>query len=493
MNKDKVKANLHWILKRLVVFVFVGLSLKGNAQDGSKTIKSSEDLNIVLIHVDDLGWTDLGVFGSDFYETPYIDKLAEQGLRFTNSYAAAAICSPTRAALLTGKYPARTGITDWIRARFQGGIIPEDGQNPSGYDENEDKPLRTPQNYLYMPLEEVTIAELLKERGYKTAHIGKWHLGPDDYFPEHQGFDINIGGCDLGQPPSYFDPYLPFNGNPEYVMPNLEPRKEGEYLTDREGDEAVEFIRKHQKEPFFIHWATYTVHTPLMGKEVLVEKYKNKTPGNQTNPTYGAMVESLDDNIGKLIEALDELGIADKTLVIFTSDNGGLINNPENPVTNNTPLRSQKGYPYEGGIRVPTIMRWPGKIPAGVVTESPLITMDMLPTILSLVDGSVDESKWDGMDYSTFIQKPTVPMERDLYWYFPHYRGEDVVPYAIIRSGDFKYIRYFDERNGELYNLKEDLGETINLYLQNSSLVKELDQKLDNWLEETKARLPQRK
>jgi arylsulfatase A-like enzyme len=475
-------------MKRLYLISFLHFSFFG-----CQFANEKDELNIILIHVDDLGWSDIGVFGSDFYETPNIDRLAQQGLRFTNSYAAAAICSPTRAAMLTGKYPARIGITDWIRARFQGGIIPEDGSNPSGYDDNGDKPLKTPQNYLYMPLKEVTMAELLKERGYQTAHIGKWHLGPDEYFPEYQGFDLNIGGCDLGQPPSYFDPYLPFNGNEEYVIPNLIPRKEGEYLTDREGDEAVKFIVDHKDQIFFLHWATYTVHTPLMGKNELVEKYQEKISGKQSNSVYGAMVESLDDNVGKLMNTLDSLGLSENTLVIFTSDNGGLINNPEKRVTNNAPLRSEKGYPYEGGIRVPTIMRWPGKIPAGKVTDSPLITMDILPTVISLVDGGLKEKNWDGIDYSSFIQNSGAPIERDLFWHFPHYRGADVVPYSIIRSGNFKYIRYYDRSHGELYDLKNDLQETINLFTAKPDLIKSMGAKLDKWLNETGAKMPVKK
>jgi len=479
-------------MKRTFLILIASLFYMGCSSNGSQKMNTDpeeNELNIVLIHVDDLGWADIGVFGSDFYETPNIDRLAAQGLRFTNSYASAAICSPTRVAMLTGKYPGRTGITDWIRARFQGEVI----RNPSGFDENGDKPLRTPQNNMYLPLEEVTIAEHLKERGYQTAHIGKWHLGTEDYFPEHQGFDVNIGGCDLGQPPSYFDPYLSGNGNADYVILNLTPRKEGEYLTDREGDEAVKFIADHHDKKFFLHWAPYTVHTPLMGKEELVEKYKKKQPGKQSNPVYAAMVESLDDNVGKLMKALDSLGLSENTLVIFTSDNGGLEGNPENQITNNDPLRSQKGYPYEGGIRVPTIMRWTGQIPAGKVTDSPLMTIDILPTVLGAVDGRKDERNWDGIDYATFIQDPGEPIERDLFWHFPHYRLSDVIPYSIVRSGDFKYIRYYDGSEGELYNLKEDMQETTNLIKTSPEMIDSLDAKLDEWLIATNAKMPEEK
>ncbi|GGF40957.1 sulfatase [Echinicola rosea] len=477
----------------VIVLLMVGSSCSKQSATTEETGASDSLPNIVLIHVDDLGWTDVGAFGSDFYDTPHIDALAREGLRFTNSYAAAAICSPTRAAMMTGKYPSRTGITDWIRARFQGGIIPPNGQNPQGYDENGDKPLKTPKNYLYMPLSEVTVAELLKERGYRTAHIGKWHLGPDEYFPEHQGFDVNIGGCDLGQPPSYFDPYKPFNGNEEYNIPNLAPRKEGEYLTDREGDEVVGFIQENKDKPFFVQWASYTVHTPLMGKADLVSDYESKEPGDQQNPVYAAMVKSLDENVGKVVATLDSLGISGNTLVIFTSDNGGLMGNPSHLITNNTPLRSQKGYPYEGGIRVPTIMRWPGKIPQGKETASPMITMDIIPTILNYVDGEVAEDNWDGVNLVEMINNPEKTYSRDLYWHFPHYRGKDVVPYSIVRSGDFKLIHYYDGKSDELYNLSEDLSEKHNLIAQQKKRVEKMTNMLQNWLENTQAKMPVKK
>ena len=299
-------------------------------------------LNVVLIHVDDLGATDLGVFDSDFYDTPNLDKLASQGMRFTQSYSAAAICSPSRAALMTGKYPARTGITDWIRAKFQGG---SGLALPSDLEQLEGKPLKTPKNQGFLPLEEQTLAERLKVLGFSTMHVGKWHLGEEGNHPEDQGFDLNIGGNDLGQPPSYFDPYVAKNGAPTYVLKNVSPRKEGEFLTDREGDEILNFIQS-QTGQFFIHWAPYAVHTPIMGPEDLVEKYRGKAPGIQKNPTYAALIENLDQNVGKVMDELSRLGLRENTLFIFTSDNGGLIGNPKNPVTVNLGLRSFKGYPY---------------------------------------------------------------------------------------------------------------------------------------------------
>lgn len=447
--------------------------------------QEKEEFNIILIHVDDLGAADLGVFGSDYYETPNIDRLASEGLLFTQSYAAAAICSPSRAALLTGKYPASTGITDWIRAKFQGGsglALPND------FEENESQKLRTPKNQGYLPLEEVTIAERLKVFGYTNLHVGKWHLGEEGNHPEDQGFDVNIGGNDLGQPPSYFDPYLAKNGSKDYVLKNVPPRKDGEFLTDREGDEIVNFIQ-NQKGKFFIHWAPYAVHTPIMGPTDLVEKYKAKTPGIQKNPTYAALVENLDQNVGKVLKELDRLGMRENTLVIFTSDNGGLIGNADNPVTINLGLRSFKGYPYEGGIRVPTIVRWPFKVAAGQVSSTPIITMDWIPTILDYL-GQANLEGLDGQSLRAVFENPDDEIGRDLFWHFPHYRAPDVVPYSIVRSGDYKLIYYFDGSEAELYDLSNDPLEENNLVRQLPFIASQLKTKLENWWKETDARLP---
>lgn len=451
--------------------------------------KKTEDFNIILIHVDDLGWTDIGVTGSDFYETPNIDRLAAEGILFTNSYAAAAICSPTRAALLTGKYPARTGITDWIRAKFQGG---SGIALPTDYEENEGKEWKTPKNQGFLVHEEITLAERLLPYGYTNLHIGKWHLGEEGHYPEDQGFHYNIGGNDLGQPPSYFDPYLPEKPIQHYHLNNLPARKAGEFLMDREGDEVVAFIQKQGDKKFFIHWAPYAVHTPIMGKADLIEKYKKKQKGNQGNPVYAALVESLDQNIGKALEELERLGLTDKTMVIFTSDNGGLIGNPSEPITNNYPLRSQKGYPYEGGIRVPTIIRWPGKIASGQVSNTPIITMDWIPTILEYLGKKEEANELDGKSLVSVFQNPEHTIPRDLFWHFPHYRGSDVVPYAIVRSGDFKLIHYFDGSEAELFDLKNDPGESQNLINSDPKIADELLGKLDKWFADTNARLPVR-
>ncbi len=465
-------------MNRLILFVLILLSFPAFSQE-------KEEFNILLIHVDDLGATDLGVFGSDFYETPNIDRLAAEGMLFTQSYAAAAICSPSRAALMTGKYPARTGITDWIRAKFQGG---SGLALPTDFEETEGKPLKTPKNQGFLPLEEETLAEQLKKLGFATMHVGKWHLGEEGNYPEDQGFDINIGGNDLGQPPTYFDPYLPPNGNKDYVLKNVPPRKEGEFLTDREGDEIVSFLQ-NQKSKFFIHWAPYAVHTPIMGPTDLVEKYKNKTPGVQRNPTYAALVENLDQNVGKVLDELDRLGIRDNTLIIFTSDNGGLIGNPNNPVTVNLGLRSYKGYPYEGGIRVPTIVSWPMMVDPGSISMSPIITLDWMPTILDYL-GEDLPAGLDGQSLKPIFENSEEDFSRDLFWHFPHYRAPDVVPYSIVRSGDYKLIYYFDGSEAELYDLSNDPLEETNLVKQLPFIASQLKTKLENWWRETGARLP---
>lgn len=467
------------LVNKLILCTLIFLSFSAFSQE-------KEDFNILLIHVDDLGATDLGVFGSDFYDTPTIDRLASEGMLFTQSYAAAAICSPSRAAMMTGKYPARTGITDWIRAKFQGGsglALPED------FEENEGKALKTPKNQGYLPFEELTLAERLKVLGFSTMHVGKWHLGEEGNHPEDQGFDVNIGGNDLGQPPSYFDPYLAKNPSSDYVLKNVPSRKEGEFLTDREGDEVINFIQK-QNQNFFIHWAPYAVHTPIMGPADLIEKYKNRKPGNQKNPVYAALVENLDQNIGKVLAELDRLGLSDKTMVIFTSDNGGLIANTQNPVTVNLGLKSEKGYPYEGGIRVPTIVKWPGKVLAGTASKTPIITMDWIPTILSYLGGKPEELGLDGRSLMEVFADPEEEINRDLFWHFPHYRAPDVVPYSIVRSGDYKLIYYFDGSEAELFDLTDDPLEEKNLVKQLPLIASQLKNKLEKWWRETDARLP---
>ncbi|MCH9021932.1 MAG: sulfatase-like hydrolase/transferase, partial [Planctomycetes bacterium] len=367
------------MLKRRDFLRNVGVGAAALAVGGCSAIVAKDigrRPNVVFFLIDDLGWTDAGCYGSRYFETPHIDQLAKDGMRFTDGYAACAVCSPTRAAVMTGRYPARLGVTDWIRASFQGSQIPADGKNPSGYVGGKNRKVLCPKNALWMELEEITIAEVLKKADYTTCYIGKWHLGFEDWYPDKQGFDYNIGGCDYGHPPSYFDPYERKDG---LGIPTLSPRKEGEYLTDREADEACRFIREHSDVPFFLYVAHYAVHTPIQGKKELIEKYKAKPPTNQKNPTYAAMVESVDDSVGKIMKTLDELQLRENTVVIFTSDNGGLMG-----PTHNAPLRAGKGHPYEGGIREPLIVRWPRMVEAGTTCSEPVTSVDYFPTLCEI-------------------------------------------------------------------------------------------------------------
>ena len=446
---------------------------------------NAEKPNFIIILVDDLGWADTCCYGSKYYETPNIDKLAAQGMLFTNGYAACAVCSPTRAAVLTGRYPARIGITDWIHFyNFKGDRTSPHQKQSNKYVADKGKMLLTPPNPYWMKLDEVTIAEILKPAGYTSCHIGKWHLGPDAWYPDKQGFDYNIAGCDIGQPPSYFDPYRRSKHRPN--IPTLKPQKKGQYLTDREALEAVHFIKKHRNKPFFLYMAHYAVHTPIQAKKELIEKYKAKKPTNQKNPKYAAMVESVDDAVGKITAALDEFNLTDNTVVIFTSDNGGLW-----PfATDNTPLRAGKGYPYEGGIREPLIIRWPVVVKAGSVCHTPVTSIDYLPTICQAAGLKPPIDRFIDGENLLPLLKQTGPLKRDaIYWHYPHYRGK-TVPYSIVRQGSWKLIKHYEGKRFELFNLKDDISEKNDLSRQMPEKVEALDTKLIAWLKATGAKLP---
>jgi arylsulfatase A-like enzyme len=441
--------------------------------------------NFVFILVDDLGWRDVGFNGSRFYQTPHIDRLAAGGTVFTQAYAAAAVCSPTRASILTGRYPARLGITDWIRAARDGGRIGPDRTNPGGFDDNPAYKLLTPRNALFLEPAEITTAEVLKRAGYATGHVGKWHLGPDGFLPANQGFDSNVGGADIGHTESYFDPYL----NEGAPIPSLAPRREGEYMTDRLADEACAFIRAHKGGPFFLNLCHYAVHVPLQAKPDDVARFQGKpADGGQKDPVYAAMIKSVDDSVGRVLDVLDELGLAANTCVFFFSDNGGL-----HTVTDNSPLRMGKGYPYEGGIREALAVRWPGVVPAGARSEARVSSIDFFPTIVLLAGLDLPRDRViDGLDLSSLLtgRSRSLP-ERDLFWHFPHYWwGDRVRPWSIVRSGDWKLIRFYEDGREELYDLAEDPGETSDLAAAKPEVVGELRRKLDEWLKETGAKLP---
>jgi len=445
--------------------------------------------NILLITVDDLGWADLGCYGADLHETPNIDAFAKTGQTFTHAYAAAAICTPTRAALLTGKSPARLNMTIWREAAtnslFNQKLIPPDVS-------------------ANLPLEEITLAEALKTAGFVTAHLGKWHVGDGEHFPELQGFDINIGATVWGCPPTFFYPYRGEIYRSFRFVPGLERsvhgqydlNREGEYLTDRLTDEAMSIMERFKEESFFINLSYYTVHTPIEGKKELVEYYQKKLASGMShqNAIYAAMVHSLDENMGKLMHKLDELHLADHTVVIFTSDNGGFINEWEGQtVTANTPLRSGKGALYEGGIRVPTIIRWPRIPTPGATSDYPLTTQDFYPTLLEILDVKGDSSQlaaFDGMSLVPILKNPQADLkQRTLYWHYPHYY-HTTTPVSAIRRGDWKLLEFLEDNRVELYNLTEDVGEENNLADENPSRTKELLELLKAWRQQVDAPMP---
>ena len=462
--------------------VAVGTLLVVASTPPISTAQDTRPLNVVLVLVDDLGWMDLSCQGSDYFRTPHIDHLASQGMRFTDAYAACAVCSPTRAAVMTGCWPARLGVTDWIRARFQRPGRKTPAANPTRYVGGRNRKLLCPPNPFWLEHEQVTVAELLKSAGYATAHIGKWHLGDPDWYPASQGFDINIAGCDIGQPPSYFDPYK----HPRYNFDDqLKPRRAGEFLTHREGAEARQFILAHADRPFFLSYCPYAVHTPIQAIKEVAAKYA--TDGKKpVQARYAAMVESVDDAVGMIDEALREAGVTDRTLVIFTSDNGGLLG-----PTNNGPLRSGKGYAYEGGIRVPLIVRWPGAVAAGSRSTEPVSSVDLLPTIAQAVGVELPQGRpVDGVSLAGLLKSEgRQSLSRDaIYWHFPHYRHRPG-PYSIIRAGDWKLIKWY-EGGSELYNLAEDLSERDDRAAAMPDKAIQLEAQLMAELKRVGARLP---
>jgi arylsulfatase A-like enzyme len=446
--------------------------------------------NFVFILVDDLGWTDLGCYGSTFYETPHIDRLASNSMRFSDAYAACPVCSPTRASILTGKYPVRTGITDWIPGRqAYAGPQPCDRLMPREFEQE-------------MKLEEVTLAEALQEAGYQTFFAGKWHLGMDSlYWPEHQGFETNIGGWSAGYPAGgYFSPY----DNPR--LPN---GPEGECLTDRLTDESIRFLESHVEEPFFLYLSFYAVHTPLEARAEQIRKYERKIDSlgldrslmettdrewirsaplrgrfveriRQGHPTYAGMVETLDRNVGRLTEKLAELGLDGRTVIFFMSDNGGLSTAEGSP-TSNLPLRAGKGWLYEGGIREPMMIRWPGSGTEGRICSVPVTSTDFYPTILEMAGlGPRPEQHVDGVSLVPLFRGDTINV-RPLFWHYPHYSNQGGKPGAAVRMGNYKLIEFFEDQSVELYDLSTDPGEKNNLSGSESGKRVEMLRLLHRW------------
>lgn len=483
-------------LLTLSILVFVGVNVHAQTK--------SRKPNILVILADDLGWADLTSYGSSFYETPNLDKLAAKGVRFTKGYATCPVCSPTRSSLMTGKYPIKTGVTDWIR-----------GRQADGKARPYEKLIAQPTAY-QLALEEKTIGEVALENRYKTFFAGKWHLGEEEkYWPGNQGFQINKGGWSAGSPTgrindstgAYFTPYK---------NPRLSDGPKGEYITDRLTNESLSFIEQNKQSPFLLMYSLYAVHNPLQAPAALIKKYKEKQKKMvgetkdiflkdeewmknekdwkrrmlQDNQVYAAMIENMDWNIGRIMEKLKEAGLDDNTLVIFTSDNGGLSTAEGSPTTN-SPLRAGKGWLYEGGIRVPLIMYWKGKIVAGSTSDVPVNTADIFPTIAKAINDQYKKEKnIDGEDILQILSQPSAYQNRDLFWHYPHYSNQGGKPGSAMIEGNFKLIYNYEDESVELYNIRNDIAEKNNIAPANKAITERLKSKLFKWLKENNAGMP---
>lgn len=434
-------------------------------------------LNFIFVLADDLGWADLPVNGGDFHEAPEIDAFAKAAMRFTHAYAAAPICSPTRASILTGKSPARLGITIWHEGALQ---------------KVTDKPLLPARSEDHLPHEEVTLAEKFHDAGYRTLHVGKWHLGTTSHNPETQGFDTNIGGTHWGAPKTFFYPYKGVQPNGEFrFIPGLGPGKPGDYLTDKLTDAALQSIDACGGEPFFLNLWYHNPHTPIEAKPEYAAYFeaKKRPEFKHQNARYAGMVRSLSENFGRLLHHLEKRGLADNTVVIFFSDNGGYTEkNGGQTVTTNAPLRSGKGSLYEGGVRVPFLIRWPGVTRGGAVCHTPVISCDFFPTLLEIAN--LQGPAHDGVSLVPLLRDANAILPpRDFFFHYPHYYPT-TTPVSMVRSGDWKLLEYFEDGRLELFNLKTDPSETRNLAAAEPARAAALRAKLDNWRKEIGARLP---
>ncbi len=458
--------------------------------------------NIIVILSDDLGWADLSCYGSTFHESPHLDKLAAQGMRFTQAYSSSPYCSPSRSAIMTGRYPARLKLTDYIPGNGKSGkFLPAEMK-------------------MELPLEEVTIAEVLKGAGYATWHVGKWHLGDVGFYPQNQGFNVNIAGHAGGLPPSYFWPYgMDKKPDPKNYhsrgVPGLEDGKPGEHLCDRLTSEAMKLI-EHRKpdQPFFLYLPFYDVHIPAMAKPELVKKYQAKAARmglpnvksaptydegtvergseqppklleQQVNITYAAMIETMDTNVGRLMAKLNELGLTDNTVILFTSDNGGHF------ITSNRPLRGCKGWLYEGGVREPWFVRWPGVTKPGSTCDVPIINTDIFPTLLEAAGlAAMSDLHRDGISIVPLLKGDTKPTHDALFWHYPHYGNHGNGPCSSVRIGDWKLIEWLEDDSVELFNLAGDLSEKNDASAQHPEIVRQLRERLHAWRKEVDANMP---
>jgi arylsulfatase A-like enzyme len=435
-------------------------------------------LNFIFILVDDMGQRDLGCYGSTFYETPNTDRLASQGMRFTDAYAAGPVCSPTRASILTGKYPARLHLTDYIGASRTGKLLPAKFLD-------------------HLPLEEVTLGEAFKEAGYTTFFAGKWHLGKKEFYPDRQGFETIVGVADGMK---RFSPY---------GCKDLPDGPPGEYITDRLTEESLKFLDANRDRPFLLYLSHYAVHIPIEAKKEMVKRYETKAKGLpadlgprfakdlgrdvrvvQDHAAYGAMVESVDESVRRLMKKLDELGLAESTAIIFLSDNGGL-STAEGTPTANVPLRAGKGWLYEGGIREPLIIKWPSVTKPGSVCHEPVTSTDFYPTMLEMAGLALrPEQHVDGVSLVPLLKGTATPKREALYWHFPHYSNQGGPPCGAVRAGDLKLIEWYEDDRVELYCLKDDIGEKTDLAARMPEKVEALRKRLHDWRQSVGAVMP---
>jgi len=476
-------------LRLIFILTFFFFSCQSNKS--TKEVSETPDKpNILFILVDDLGINDLGCTGSSFYETPNVDKIASQGMVFTQGYACSRVCSPSRASIMTGKFTARHGITDWIGEKFG-----EEWRQMNRHDKV------LPADYVHnLPSQDTTLAEAFKAHGYKTFFAGKWHLGDVGYYPEDNGFDINIGGWEKGSPSGgYFAPF----GNPK-----IEEKDQGENLTMRLAEETVKFIRENKNSNFFAYLSFYAVHGPIETTEAKWAKYRDKAESQglaekgftmerklpirqvQDNPIYGGLVETMDDAVGLVLNVLEELKLDKKTIIVFTSDNGG-VSSGDSYSTSNLPYKGGKGYQWEGGIREPYFIYVPWNHSKQKSSDYPVTGADFFPTLLDYANIPLMPSQHqDGLSLKPIIDNGANLPERALYWHYPHYGNQGGDPSSIIRKGDWKLIHYYEDDRYELYNLKKDPYEKTNLANSSAEIASELYNNLNQWLNEVNAQYP---